>query len=215
MAAIYGKRNRPRFVRRSGGRRPHRLFLEPGANLECPLADRLHLRSVAKREELIEQRAGAAVWQQAAHLGEGAFILRRTTVGHDFRDRGDGPSRGYAASARTEARGTNLHDTKQGPQSPAPEILERTLCATMITATSAPAMLLCLRLDQMTVQPGQGHFPFRYRQPQGFRRVFDRHRPAGADLVHLRGSLNPGQFDHDPPPHPALPVQCYRSILGR
>ena len=62
----------------------HRFPLEPGADMQGPLADRLHLRGVAEREELLEQRAGATIWQQGAHLGEGAFILRRAAVGHDL-----------------------------------------------------------------------------------------------------------------------------------
>ena len=94
-------------------------------------------------------------------LDERAYILRRPTVGHDFRDRRDGPARRHATPAGTEAGGTNLHDTKQGRQPPVPEVLERALCTTMITATAAAAMLLCLCLDQAALQPGQGHFPFR------------------------------------------------------
>jgi hypothetical protein len=71
--------------------RRHGLLLKPGADMQGPLADRLQLRRVAEREELPEQRAGAAVWQRGVHLREGAFIFRRAAVGHDFRDRGDGP----------------------------------------------------------------------------------------------------------------------------
>ena len=68
-------------------------------------------------------------------------------------------------------------------------------------------MLLWLCPDQVALQPGRGHFPFRHRQPQRFRRAFGRRGPADADLAQLHGSLSSGQFDHDPPLHPALPVQ--------
>jgi len=61
MTAIDGERDRSRFGRRSGGWRPHRFSLESGADLQCSLADRLHLRGVTEREELIKQRAGAAI----------------------------------------------------------------------------------------------------------------------------------------------------------
>src|SRR3984885_6755095 len=63
-----------------------------------------------EREELFEQRAGAAVRQQGAHLGEGALILRRAPIRHDPRGRGEGPARRHAASARTE-RGARTSTT--------------------------------------------------------------------------------------------------------
>ena len=81
MPAVDGERDRSRFGWRSRGRQLHRVSLEPGADMQRPLADRLYLRGVAEREELIQQRASTAVWQQAAHLGEGAFIVRRAAVG--------------------------------------------------------------------------------------------------------------------------------------
>jgi hypothetical protein len=84
----------------------------------------------------------------------------------------------------------------------------------MLATASALAMLVRLRLDQMALQPGQGHFPFRHCQPQRLRRVFDRRGAAGADLVHLHGSLRSAQFDHHPPLHAILPVQRQREILS-
>lgn len=92
MPAVDGKCDRSCFRRRSRGWQCRRFSLEPGADMQSPLADRLHLGGVTEREELIEQRAGAALWQHAAHLGEGAFIVRRAAVGHDLRDWGEGPA---------------------------------------------------------------------------------------------------------------------------
>src|SRR5208282_6598590 len=98
--------------------------------MKGPLADRLDVRSVPEWEEFSEQRAGAAVWQQGAHLGEGALIFRRAAVGHDLRNRSDGPARRDAASAGTEAGRMNLHDAQQRRQPPRTDVLERALRAT-------------------------------------------------------------------------------------
>ena len=64
MAAVDGECDRVRFFRwRSGQARCHCLPFKPGTDLQGPLADRLHLRRVAEREKVPEQRAGAAVRQ--------------------------------------------------------------------------------------------------------------------------------------------------------
>jgi hypothetical protein len=54
MPAVDGERDRSRFGLRSRGRQLHRVSLEPGADMQRPLADRLYLRGVAEREELIQ-----------------------------------------------------------------------------------------------------------------------------------------------------------------
>jgi hypothetical protein len=151
VSPVDGECDRLRFARRSRRRWRHCLPLQSGADMQGPLADRLHLRGVAEREELFEQRTSATIRQQGAHLGDGAFILRRAAVGHDLRDRGDRPARRHAASAGTETGRTNLHNTKQRCQPSGTDILERASRATMLAAASAPAMLLCLRLDQMAL----------------------------------------------------------------
>ena len=66
-------------------------------------------------------------------------------------------------------------------------------------------MLLCLRLNQMALQPGQGLLAFRQRQPQLFRRI-DRAAAADADFMGLDGAVRSGHFHDDPPLHPALLV---------
>jgi hypothetical protein len=63
------------------------VAFQSSAHAHHPLTDRLDFRGVPEREELFEQRAGAAVRQQGAHLGEGAFILRRAAIRHDLRGR--------------------------------------------------------------------------------------------------------------------------------
>jgi len=92
VPAVDGECDRLCFGRRSGHARRQGLPLKHGADMQGPLANRLYLRGVAEQEEVPEQRAGAAVRQRGAHLGEGALIFRRAAVGHDLRDRGDGPA---------------------------------------------------------------------------------------------------------------------------
>src|SRR5208337_2532728 len=92
MTPVDGERDRPRFARRTRRWRCYGVAFQSGADAHRPLTDRLDFRGVPEREELFEQRAGAAVWQQGAHLGEGTLILRRAAVGHDLRGRGDGPA---------------------------------------------------------------------------------------------------------------------------
>jgi hypothetical protein len=67
-------------------------------------------------------------------------------------------------------------------------------------------MLLRLRLNEMALQPGQGLFAFRQRQPQRIRRMVDRTAAADADFMGLDGTVRSGQFHDDPPLHPALLV---------
>src|SRR5208337_5123837 len=110
---VDGERDRLRFARRTRRWRCYGVAFQSGADAHRPLADRLDFRGVPEREELFEQRAGAAVRQQGAHLGEGALILRRAAIRHDLRGRGDGPARRHAASAGTKTACTNLHDTNQ------------------------------------------------------------------------------------------------------
>src|SRR5271165_6469246 len=220
VSPVDGECDRLRFGRGSRRRWRHRLPLEAGADMQGPLADRLHLRGVAEREELFEKRAGTAIWQQGAHLGDGAFILRRAAVGHDLCDRGDGPARRHAASAGTKTGGTNLHGAKQRRQPSGTDVLERALRTTMLAATSAPAMLLCLRLDQMALQPGQRLLALRHRQSKRLCRIGACRALADADLAQLKGTLRSAQFHHDPPLHLALPAQRqqvapYTPKLGR
>ena len=98
--------------------------------------------------------------QHAAHLGDGAFIVRRAAVGHDLRDWGEGPARRHATSAGAETGGTNLHRRHTRiVQSPTPKVsLRRTLRATIVTATPTPAMLLCLCPDQVALATRPGTF---------------------------------------------------------
>ncbi len=204
VAPVDGERDRPRF----GRGRPWQcrgVALQSGADTHRPLTDRLDFRGVPERE-LIEQRAGAAVRQQGAHLGEGALILRRAAVGHDLRGRGDGPARRHTAPAGTEAGCTNLHDAKQRRQPPATNVLQRPLRPAALAASPVPAMLLRLRVNQMALQPGQGLLAFRQRQPQRFGRRVDRAAAADADFMGLDGTGRSGQFHEDSPLHPALLV---------
>src|SRR3954462_12540408 len=104
VTSVDGERDRSRFARPGRGWwGRHGIALQSGADAHRPLADRLDFRGVPEREELFEQRAGAAVWQQGAHLGQGALIFRRAAVRHDLRGRGDGPARRDAAPAGAEA----------------------------------------------------------------------------------------------------------------
>src|SRR5271166_2732313 len=175
--------------------------------MKGPLADRLDVRSVPEWEELFEQRAGAAVWQQGAHLGEGALIFRRAAVRHNLRGRGDGPARRHPAPAGTEAGCTNLHDAKQRRQPPAMDVLQRTLRPAPLAETPAPAMLRRLRLNQMALQPSQGLLAFRQRQPQRFGRTVDRGTATDADFMGLDATVRSGQFHDAPPLHLALLVR--------
>ena len=74
MPAVDGECNRSRFGWRSRGSQLHRVSLEPGADMQRPLADRLYLRGVAEREELIQQRSGhggratsCPSWRESVH----------------------------------------------------------------------------------------------------------------------------------------------------
>jgi len=69
VAAVDGECDRLHFGRRSGCRGRHRLALESGADVQGPLADRLHLRGAADREELFEKRTSTTIRQQGAHPG--------------------------------------------------------------------------------------------------------------------------------------------------
>jgi hypothetical protein len=192
---VDGECDRLRFGRRSGRQRRHRQPRESGADVQGPLADRLHLRGVAEREELFKKRTSATI-RQGAHLGEGAFILRRAAVGHNLCDRSDGPARRHAASAGTKTGGPNLHDAKQRRQPPGTDVLERALRATVLAATSASAMFLCLRLDQMALQPGQRLLALRHRQAERLCRIDGRRALAEADRTQLYGTLRSAKFHH-------------------
>src|SRR4051812_40137775 len=63
VTPVDGERDRSCAARRGRRWRCHGIALQSGADAHRPLTDRLHLRGVPEREEILEQRAGAAVWQ--------------------------------------------------------------------------------------------------------------------------------------------------------
>jgi len=67
-------------------------------------------------------------------------------------------------------------------------------------------MLLRLRLNQKTLQPGQDLLASRQRQPK-LGRVIARGATADADFMGLHATVRSGQFQDNPPLHPVLLVQ--------
>src|SRR5271166_5806673 len=142
VTPVDGERDRPSFARRTRRWRCHGIAFQSGADAHRSLTDRLDFWGVPEREELFDQRAGAAVWQQGAHLGEGALILRRAAVGHDLRGRGDAPARRHAASEGTKTGSNNLHNAKQRRQPPPAPVLQRPLSPAPLAVPSIAAMRL-------------------------------------------------------------------------
>jgi hypothetical protein len=66
-------------------------------------------------------------------------------------------------------------------------------------------MILRLCLNKMALHRRKHMLAIRQRQPDHPWRVFD-HRRAAADLVNANGPIRSGQFQHNPPLHPKLPV---------
>jgi hypothetical protein len=189
-------------------RRHQRRSLEPGPDLQRALPGGLDRRGVAEREELREQRQGATVRQRGAHRGDHAFVLRRAAVWHDLRHRRDRPPAGEAAPARAEAGCPHRHHAEQRDQAPGPQILEwalrpasRALRPASFAAAPAAAVLVHLRRDEMALHHGQDRLALLQAQPQRRCGMPGRRALAGADLVHLRRAIGPGQFQHDPPLH--------------
>src|ERR1700733_13266288 len=71
VTPVDGECDRLRFAQRPRRWRRYGVAFQSGADAHRPLTDRLDLRGVPEREELFEQRAGAAVRQQGGHLGGG------------------------------------------------------------------------------------------------------------------------------------------------
>ena len=74
-----------------------------------------------------------------------------------------------AASAGTEAGCPNLHYAERQRQPPATRVFQRALVPTPLAAASISAMLFRLRLNEVTLQPGQDLLPRGQRQPQCLR----------------------------------------------
>jgi hypothetical protein len=66
---------------------PRRRAFEPGADPQGPPPRGLDRGGVAQREELPQQRQGAAEGLRGAHRGDDALVLGRAAVGHDLRHR--------------------------------------------------------------------------------------------------------------------------------
>jgi hypothetical protein len=62
-------------------------------------------------------------------------------------------------------------------------------------------VLVHLRRDEMALHRGQDRLALLQAEAQRRRGMPGRRALAGADLVHLRRAVGPGQFQHDPPLH--------------
>jgi hypothetical protein len=182
-------------------RRRQRRALEPGADPQGPLPRGLDGRGIAEREELAQQRQGAAVGQRGAHRGDGALVLGGAAVGHDLRHRRDRPPAGDAAPARIEARRPHRHHAEQRGQASRPQILQRPRRSAPVTPAPVAAVLVHLRRDEMALQRGQDRLGLVQAEAQRRRGMPARRALAGADLVHLPRAVRPGHFQHHPPPH--------------
>ena len=74
-------------------------------------------------------------------------------------------------------------------------------------------MILRLHLNEMDLQRREHPFSLCQRQPDHPRSMFGHCRPP-ADFMNASGPIGSGQFQHDPPLHPALPVATTRPFHG-
>src|SRR3954470_11797627 len=109
VTSVDGERDRSRFARPGRGWwGRHGITLQSGADAHRPLADRLDFRGVPEREELFEQRAGAAAWQKAPILARvrsysgvprsGMISAAGVMVRRDATPHRQGPKRGERTS---------------------------------------------------------------------------------------------------------------------
>ena len=210
MPAVDGKCDRSCFGRRSRGwqRRRFSSSRAPTCSVRWRIVSTSGVSPSGK--ELIEQRAGAAVWQHAAHLGDGAFIVRRAAVGHDLRDWGEGPARRHATSAGVETGGANLHDAIQRRQPPTPEVLEWTLRATIVTARRRRRQCssACARTRwRCAARPGSFSSSATVNPNVSSAEHSAVVGPAGAGPCSCTVPSAPASSIMTSPLHPALPVQ--------
>jgi hypothetical protein len=116
MAAVDGERDGLCFGRWRARLARHRQLLQASAHPQGSPTARLHRRNVADWQEVRQQCAGPAIWQQRPHLCDDTFVFGGASVGHNLGDGSESMPAGHRTPAGRKPRGANLHRAKQRGQ---------------------------------------------------------------------------------------------------
>ena len=179
------------------------LPLQSGANTKRSPPGRFHRLRSPERQKLRQHRPGAAIRQQRSHFRQDPLVFRRASIRHDFSDRTERAPASHRALAGLEARRFDGNGAKKRHQPAGTDVFQRPPGLAPLAHSPAPAMLLGLSLNQMTLRLRQYLLSPRERQSNRRRCVFC-HTRAAAKLTNANRPICANQLQQNPPPHPTL-----------